>query len=452
MIQDLMQRIVDILGDTYYGDVRYESSQSTGIGKNKSEESISTGSSNGLCIRVISDNKWHYLGFDTLDKEKILEEVKRLVMRVGNKPSKLWMQDSWELDKEVPVKEKPDSMPVEERMQTIRQIFSQAMTDKRIVNANIGMGNARSETIFMNTEGSNLRQVLPFFKFVMSVTSKQGKKMENDYFVLAKQGGYELLRGINAEDELNKIVKNSIAMLDAKLIKGGRYDIIIDPEISGVVAHESFGHGLEADQVMRDRSYLASLNGKKIISDLVSMHDNGALPKERGSFLFDDEGIKTRDNTLVDKGVLKKFMHDRQSCMLMNSEPTGNARAQDFSRKVFVRMTNTYVSPGEWKFKELIEDTSSGYYLIKNLTGMEDPLGGNMQMVIHSAMQIKDGELSGLFKGVTISGKVLEFLNNVDAVTDDFDIRGGGCGKGKEDYISTGTGGPYMRVRNAVIG
>ncbi|NCO96982.1 MAG: hypothetical protein COY38_04275 [Candidatus Aenigmarchaeota archaeon CG_4_10_14_0_8_um_filter_37_24] len=452
MIQDLMQRIVDILGDTYYGDVRYESSQSTGIGKNKSEESISTGSSNGLCIRVISDNKWHYLGFDTLDKEKILEEVKRLVMRVGNKPSKLWMQDSWELDKEVPVKEKPDSIPVEERMQTIRQIFSQAMTDKRIVNANIGMGNARSETIFMNTEGSNLRQVLPFFKFVMSVTSKQGKKMENDYFVLAKQGGYELLRGINAEDELNKIVKNSIAMLDAKLIKGGRYDIIIDPEISGVVAHESFGHGLEADQVMRDRSYLASLNGKKIISDLVSMHDNGALPKERGSFLFDDEGIKTRDNTLVDKGVLKKFMHDRQSCMLMNSEPTGNARAQDFSRKVFVRMTNTYVSPGEWKFKELIEDTSSGYYLIKNLTGMEDPLGGNMQMVIHSAMQIKDGELSGLFKGVTISGKVLEFLNNVDAVTDDFDIRGGGCGKGKEDYISTGTGGPYMRVRNAVIG
>jgi len=373
-------------------------------------------------------------------------------MRVGNKPSKLWMQDSWELDKEVPVKEKPDSIPVEERMQTIRQIFSQAMTDKRIVNANIGMGNARSETIFMNTEGSNLRQVLPFFKFVMSVTSKQGKKMENDYFVLAKQGGYELLRGINAEDELNKIVKNSIAMLDAKLIKGGRYDIIIDPEISGVVAHESFGHGLEADQVMRDRSYLASLNGKKIISDLVSMHDNGALPKERGSFLFDDEGIKTRDNTLVDKGVLKKFMHDRQSCMLMNSEPTGNARAQDFSRKVFVRMTNTYVSPGEWKFKELIEDTSSGYYLIKNLTGMEDPLGGNMQMVIHSAMQIKDGELSGLFKGVTISGKVLEFLNNVDAVTDDFDIRGGGCGKGKEDYISTGTGGPYMRVRNAVIG
>ncbi|NCN38949.1 MAG: TldD/PmbA family protein, partial [Candidatus Aenigmarchaeota archaeon] len=426
MIQDLMQRIVDILGDTYYGDVRYESSQSTGIGKNKSEESISTGSSNGLCIRVISDNKWHYLGFDTLDKEKILEEVKRLVMRVGNKPSKLWMQDSWELDKEVPVKEKPDSIPVEERMQTIRQIFSQAMTDKRIVNANIGMGNARSETIFMNTEGSNLRQVLPFFKFVMSVTSKQGKKMENDYFVLAKQGGYELLRGINAEDELNKIVKNSIAMLDAKQIKGGRYDIIIDPEISGVVAHESFGHGLEADQVMRDRSYLASLNGKKIISDLVSMHDNGALPKERGSFLFDDEGIKTRDNTLVDKGVLKKFMHDRQSCMLMNSEPTGNARAQDFSRKVFVRMTNTYVSPGEWKFKELIEDTSSGYYLIKNLTGMEDPLGGNMQMVIHSAMQIKDGELSGLFKGVTISGKVLEFLNNVDAVTDDFDIRGGG--------------------------
>lgn len=452
MIQDLMQKIVDVLSQTYYGDVRYESGQSIGIGKNKSEESISTGSSNGLCVRVISDNKWYYLGFDTIDKEKILGEVGRLVRRVGSKKSRIWLQDPWELDTEVKVKEDPESIPIEERMQTIREIFNQIMKNKKIANASVGMSNAKGETIFMNTEGSKLRQIMPYFRFVMSVTSKEGKKLENDYFVLAKQGGYELFRGINIEEKVNAVVNSAIAMLDAKLIKGGRYDIIVDPEISGVIAHESFGHGLEADQVMRDRSYLAPLKGKKIISELVSIHDNSSMKGERGFYFFDDEGIKSRDNTLVDRGVLKQFMHDRQSCMLMNSHPTGNARSQDFSRKVFVRMTNTYISPGEWKLKELIEETKSGYYLIKNLTGMEDPLGGSMQMVTHRAREIKDGELTGLFKGVTISGKILEFLNNVDAVTDDFDIRGGGCGKGKEDYIGTSTGGPYMRVRNAVIG
>ena len=452
MIQDLMQKIVDILNQTYYGDVRYESSQSTGIGKNKSEESISTGSSNGLCIRVISDNKWYYLGFDTIDEEKILGEVEKLVRRIENKKSKIWLQDPWNLDKEISTKKDPNELSFEERMQTIREIFSQIIENKKIANANVGMGNARGETIFMNTEGSKLRQVLPYFKFVMSATSKQNKKFENDYFVLAKQGGYELFREINIEEKINEIVNNAIAMLDAKQIKGGKYDIIVDPEISGVIAHESFGHGLEADQVMRDRSYLTSLKGKKVISDLVSIHDNGTLPGERGTFFFDDDGIKTKDNTLVDKGVLKQFMHDRQSCVLMNSNPTGNARAQDFSKKVLVRMTNTYISPGDWKLKELIEETKSGYYLIKSLTGMEDPLGGNMQMITARAMKIKNGELTGLFEGVGITGKVLEFLSRVDAVTDDFKITGSGCGKGKEDYVSVTTGGPYMRVKKAMIG
>ncbi len=452
MIQDLMQKIVDILGETYYGDVRYDTSDSTGIGKNKSEESVTKGSANGLCVRVIADNQWYYLGFDSIDERKILHEIKNLVRRVGNKKSKIWIQDPWELDKEVQVKENPDDISVEERMARIREIFKKIMKNKKIANSSVGMANARSETVFMNTEGTKLRQVLPYFRFVMSATSKEGKNLENDYFVLAKQGGYELFRGIDIDEKINDMVKNAVTMLDAKQIKGGRYDIIVDPEISGVIAHESFGHGLEADQVMRDRSYLAPLKGKKIISDLVSIHDNSTLKGERGFLFFDDEGIKTRDNTLVDKGVLKQFMHDRQSCVRMNSHPTGNARAQNFSRKVFVRMTNTYISPGDWKLQELIEETKSGYYLIKNLTGMEDPLGGNMQMITGRAKEIKNGELTGLFKGVGIAGKVLEFLSDVDAVTDNFEIKGSGCGKGREDYVSVSTGGPYMRVRNVVIG
>jgi TldD protein len=452
MIQDLMEKIVGILGETYYGDVRYDSSHSTGVGKSKSEESVSTGSSNGLCVRIISDNKWYYLGFDIIKKEKILGEVQKLVNKIGNKKSNIWLQDAWELDKEIKPKANPDIIPEEEKMETIRDIYKRIMKNKYIANSTVGMRHSLGETIFMNTEGSKLRQVIPYFRFLMTATSKKGKNLENDYFVKSKQGGYETFKQIDLDRKINELINNSILMLDAKHIPGGRYDIIVDPEISGVIAHESFGHGLEADQVMRDRSYLAPLNQKKIISELVSIHDNSSLKGERGFHFFDDEGIKSRDNTLVDKGVLKEFMHDRQSCMLMDSQPTGNARAQDFSRKVFVRMTNTYISPRDWKLQELIEETKSGYYLIKNLTGMEDPLGGNMQMVTHRVKEIKNGELTGLFKGVTISGKVLEFLNNVDAVTTDFEIRGGGCGKGREDYVGTSTGGPYMRIKKAIIG
>jgi len=261
-----------------------------------------------------------------------------------------------------------------------------------------------------------------------------------------------LLSSIDLNEQIRDVVEGSIQMLKSRVLKGGRYDIIVDPEISGVIAHESFGHGCEADQVLRNRSYLAALKDKKIISDLVSMHDNSSLKGERGYFVFDDEGVKSSNTLIVKNGVLVHFLHDRQSAAFMNSDVTGNARAQDFSRKVFVRMSNTYVEPGEWKHDELVEDTKKGFYLMRAQTGMEDPLGGNLQIVTFKVNEIKNGELGQLYKGVGISGKVLEFLSRVDAVTDDFDMRGSGCGKGHEDYVSVSSGGPYMRIRDAIIG
>jgi TldD protein len=448
----LIEKIVRILEKTYYGDVRFETSRSFGVGKNKSEENINTASSIGLCIRVFSDNKWHYLGFNEFDGQKILDETKKLVRRVGNKPSKLILQDSWETDIEVRVKKNPDDVGQEKKIKTVREIFNRLIDNKKIINASVGLAHATSETMFMNTEGSVLRQVLPYFRFTMSPVAREGKRVEYDYFVLAKQGGYELFTSIDLDQKIRDVVNGSIQLLKAKVLKGGRYDIIVDPEISGVIAHESFGHGCEADQVLRNRSYLAPLKGKKIVSDLVSMHDNSSLKGERGYFVFDDEGIKSSDTVLVKNGVLTHFMQDRQSAAFMNSDVTGNARAQDFSRKVFVRMSNTYVEPGDWKRDELVEDTENGFYLIRAQTGMEDPLGGNLQIVTFKARKIEDGELGELHKGVGISGKVLEFLSRVDAVTDNFEMRGSGCGKGHEDYVPVSSGGPYMRVRKEIIG
>jgi len=452
MDKDFLEKIVNILSNTYYGDVRLDKGYGIGIGKNKSRESINTSSSCGLCVRVLSDNKWHYLGFDNLEKEKILDQVKKLVEKAGNKKSKIILQDGWKIDKEIQVKKDPNNVSLEEKTQTIREIFKKVMENDKIINASSSISHSKSETLFMNTEGSVLRQVLPFFKFSIAATAREGKRIEQDYFVLAKQGGYELFENINIGQKINKVIAGATDMLKAEKIKGGRHDIIIDPEISGVVAHESFGHGLEADQALRDRSYLEKLKNKKIISDLVSIHDNGTLQGERGFFFFDDEGVKSNDTTLVKDGVLVKFMHDRQSAAFMDSTVTGNARAQDFSRKVFVRMTNTYIEPKDWKHDELLEETKSGFYLIRCLTGMEDPLGGNLQLMTHKAKKIENGELKGLYQGVGISGKVLEFLNNADAVTDDFEIRGSGCGKGHEDYVSVSSGGPFMRIKNAIIG
>lgn len=451
-IRNLMEKLVEILGKTYYGDVRFEGGHAVSVSKNKSKENILTASSFGLCVRVFSGNRWYYLGFNEINEEQILNETRRLVDKVGNKPSNLALQDSWEIDAKVGVKKNPDTIGLEEKVADARYIFNYLMREKKIINATALIAHSLNETIFMNTEGSILRQILPFFRLAFSAVAKEGKRVEEDFFVVARLGGYEIFRDVNLEDKMNKVCDGARELLRARIVRGGVHDIIVDPDITGVVAHESFGHGCEADQIMRGRSYLANLKGKKIVSELVSIHDNGTYEGERGFLFFDDDGIKTKDTVLVKNGVLVNFLHDRQSAALMGSEPTGNAKAQDFSRKVFVRMTNTYIEPGDWKLEELIEDTKSGYLLLKGLTGMEDPLGGNLQITAQKARKIKNGELGPVKKGVSISGAVLEFLNNIDALTKDFVLRGSGCGKGHEDYVPVSSGGPYMRVRKAIIG
>jgi TldD protein len=450
--RDFLEKIVKILEKTYYGDVRLETGGSFSVGKNSNEENINTSSATGLCIRAFSDDKWYYLGYNELNEEKILSDTEKLVRRIGNKKSKLYLQDSWEVDEEIKAKKDPEIISTEEKINTVREIFKQLMKEKRIVNAAASIAHSKSEMIFINTEGSILRQKIPYFRFYISAISREESKVEMDYFQLAKIGGYELFTSLDLNEKIDEVVKGSVEMLKARILKGGVHDIIVDPDVSGVIAHESFGHGCEADQVLRNRSYLSNLLGRKIVSELISLHDNSSLKGERGYFVFDDEGIKSSDTLIVKDGVLINFLHDRQSAAFMNAKPGGNARAQDFSRKVFVRMSNTFIEPKDWKYDELIEDTDKGFYLINASTGMEDPIGGNLQVSSQKVREIKNGELGQLFKGVSISGKVLEFLNNVDAVTNDFEMRGSGCGKGHEDYVSVSSGGPYMRIRRAIIG
>lgn len=453
MSKDLVEKIVNTLnGNVYYGDVRYEAGEGKGYSKNKTKESTGFASSVGLTVRISSDNKWYYLNFDDLNENKILEETKKLVVKAGNKKSNIILQDPWNCNLETDFKEDPTKISDDEKMGLVRDIFKKSMDNDKIINAGVSIGHSINENIFMNTEGSDLRQILRYYRFVLTATAKEGKRVEGDYFALAKQGGHELFKSINTDEKIQEVVKNSVEMLNARTMKGGKHDIIVDEDITGVIAHESFGHGLEADQVTRGRSYLTNSVGKKVISDLITIHENSAYQGERGFFFFDDEGIKSSDSVLVENGILKQFMNDRTTGYYLKSPPTGNARAQDFSRKVFIRMSNTYVKPGEWKHDELLADTKSGFYLEKALTGMEDPLGGNLQIMTGKVYEIKNGELGTLFKGAGITGKVLEFMSNVDAVTDDFKLRGSGCGKGHEDYVPVSSGGPFMRIRGAVIG
>jgi TldD protein len=115
-------------------------------------------------------------------------------------------------------------------------------------------------------------------------------------------------------------------------------------------------------------------------------------------------------------------------------------------------MSNTYFEKGDWSLEEMIEDVNRGVYLVKSSHGMEDPLGGGIQISSQKGFLIEHGKLTQLLRQVTLSGKVLDLLQNVDAVGKDFRLHPGGCGKGYEDFVRVSSGGPSIRVKEAIVG
>jgi TldD protein len=281
--------------------------------------------------------------------------------------------------------------------------------------------------------------------------ARESGRMDYDYLSCGGTEGFEVVEGLE-EKTVKETVDSSISLVRASAAPSGHFMVILDPGMAGTFAHESFGHGCEADQIVRKRSYLAPYLGKRIGSEKLNICDDGTLPNGYGSFLFDDEGVKSRKNYILRSGVLEGFLHERFSASLMNAEPTGNGRRESFLRKLFVRMTNTYVEPSDYSFEEMVEDIDYGVMFVHSTSGMEDPLAGGMELKSKKGHLIEKGRVSRVLSTLTLSENVPDFIASIDAVgkRDQFDTENGTCGKGYEDLVPVGDGGVYIRAKAVV--
>lgn len=439
-----------------YGDVRFDSSTSIGISKNVAEENFASGSIQGYHIRVLREAEWRAISLSGVEERAVLSSAKKLTRfspTLKEKSSYLKLKP-WTSKKRYKCGKDPADIDLEEKIELVRELYKRLKGfDERIVNAGARYADEIVERYFMNTEGSELYYRAPLIRVILVSFAKLGKKVQVDHMARGGFGvGYEFIDRLNIDEDCRSVSKGAVELLDADRAPSGKLPVVLDSEMAGLIAHESFGHGLEADQVLRNRSFLSDMLGKRVASDSVTIVDNSSYESAYGSYPFDDEGIRSRKNTLVERGILKSLLHSRETASSFNVASTGNGRAESFSHKIFVRMSNTYFEKGEWKLEEMLEDIDYGVYLIKGSHGMEDPLGGGLQISSVKGRLIEHGKLTKLLRSISLSGNVLQLLRNVDAVGRDFKLDSGTCGKGFEDFVRVTSGGPSLRVKEAIVG
>jgi TldD protein len=179
---------------------------------------------------------------------------------------------------------------------------------------------------------------------------------------------------------------------------------------------------------------------------------DGAVPQgHRGSYFYDDEGTPATTTQLIQDGILVGRLHSRETAGKLEEQPTGNARCLNYHFSPIVRMTNTWIERGKTPVPDLFTDIKEGVYAQNWLGGMTN--GEMFTFTAGEAWMIRNGKIAEPVKDVTLSGNVFQTLADIEAIGDDFYWdESGGCGKGGQNGLPVGCGGPSLRIRDVVVG
>ena len=189
--------------------------------------------------------------------------------------------------------------------------------------------------------------------------------------------------------------------------------------------------------------------GRRVGSELVTMHEGALCASDVTTYAFDDEGTLAGDVTEIDRGILRTGICDALSALRLGTVPTGNGKRENFEHKVYTRMTNTIFDSGSDKLEDMIASIDYGFLLEGMESGMEDPKHWGIQCILKLGREIKDGRLTGkVFAPIIMTGYVPDLLGSISMLSADREVFGnGGCGKGHKEWVKVADGGPYMKMK-----
>jgi TldD protein len=317
--------------------------------------------------------------------------------------------------------------------------------DERIINAQVAYSDDETSTVFCS-RAADLAQRVQRLRVMIVIVVAGPAGVRYDYMIKSSAGEWDALSFSAAE--LQMLVDNALALLSAERIEPGEYTIVTTPSVTGVIAHESFGHGVETDMFLKERAKAAHFIDRVVGSPLVNIYDDPSLPGSFGGYFFDDEGQLAVPTPIVEQGVFKRGITDLYSATALNIPRSANGRRQDFSRKAYARMSNTFFGAGATPLPELFAQVEDGVYLEKVSSGMEDPQGWGIQVTCHYGRAIKHGQVTDrVFAPIAITGYVPDVLQTVSAVGADFELDSGSCGKGHKEMVPVTSGGPHLLMK-----
>ncbi len=435
-----------------YLDVRFEQTDHTRIHFQKTElQSISSNDSTGGIVRAHHKGGWGQVTFDSIkDLDHAISEACECAKLVGAGKTELAEQDVVDEEVLADMHHDPRGVSLDDKTALLSGYNDLILDNEDIETSNVSYIDQFRTVWFASTRGSYFREDRPTCAIAMGATARNGDLVQSAVEGHRSHNNFSELVG--REDQAMLAVSRAQKLLRAPVCPGGRFSVILDPEMAGVFIHEAYGHLSESDLFFEDEQLVKEMHiGRHVGPRMLNVIDDGTVPGLVGTQRFDDEGTPSQRNYLVKDGVLAGHMHSLETAGKMGEPVSGNCRANGPKKPPVVRMTNTFIDNGPDDTAELFKGIDDGIYCC----GM---FGGNTQMELFTfsaahGFIIKNGQVGEMVRDVMLAGNVFQTMDNIDGIGNDLKVckRGGQCGKSGQGIVVT-LGSPHIRIRDVVVG
>jgi TldD protein len=365
----------------------------------------------------------------------------------------------------------PLAVSLEDKLELLFAAEADLRGDPRIVRSDAECGSRRIRTAFASTEGAACTQERVECDASIAVIAVDGDELQVRSYPSAHGGsgacrGWEHVLSFGLVDNAPRVAAEAIELLSAPLCPVGRTTIVLDGDQLALQIHESIGHALELDRMLLGEAAYAGtswvtaadLGALRYGSEQLHITADATLPGGLGSFGWDDEGVAAMRTPLIEAGILRAALSDRQSAAAIGLERSGGcARADGFARQPIVRMTNVSIEPGDaGTLADLLADTGEGLYLETNRSWSIDDRRLHFQFGTEVAREIRGGELGRLLRNPCYAGVTPRFWSAMDAVcsASEWRLRGlGNCGKCEPGQVMrVSHGAAPARFRDIEVG
>lgn len=345
-----------------------------------------------------------------------------------------------------------DSVVIQKKIELLKEINDRVRSKSGLIRqVTINYSEKKQQVAIYNDKKELTREDRVYTNCAIMVIAEKNGRIETGYNVLAARRGFEVFEFEDVFQKADSAAELALRLLDADKKITGSMTAVISSSAGGTMIHEAVGHSLEADLVQKGLSQYQGEKGKKVASDIITVVDDATLPNKRGSLSFDDEGTPSQRTVLIEKGILKNFMYDRETALKDKTESTGNGRRESYKFKPIPRMRNTMIAPGKGLSADLIKDTKNGIFVVKMGGGQVNTVTGEFVFEVKDGYLIENGVITYPVRGATLMGTGAAVLNTIDAVCTDLGFDSGTCGKdGQGSPVCDAQ--PTLRIPKILVG